>query len=72
MRGLARRSIDLGGRALRKAVNAVALLVAITIALSTPLIYGLVTYQYEGAMASFFAKRHADRVAEYIYGHGAM
>ncbi len=72
MRGLARRSIDLGGRALRKAVNAVALLVAITIALSTPLIYGLVAYQYEGAMASFFAKRHANRVAEYIYEHGAM
>lgn len=72
MRALTRRSIDRGGRALRKAVNAVALLVAITIALSTPLIYGLVAYQYEGAMASSFVKRHADRVAEYIYEHGVM
>lgn len=67
-----KRPIDLSGRALRKTVNAVALVVAITIALSTPLIYGFVAYHYEGATTSFFAKRFADRVARYIYEHGTM
>ena len=72
MRGRNQKSIDINGRTLRKTVDAVALVVALTIALSTPLIYGLVAYQYEGSMASFFAKRYAESVAGYIYEHGAM
>jgi diguanylate cyclase (GGDEF)-like protein/PAS domain S-box-containing protein len=66
------RSIDVGGRTLRRAVNGVALFVALAIALSTPLIYGLVAYQYEVASASSLAKLNADRVAKYIYEHGAL
>ncbi|MES2195649.1 MAG: EAL domain-containing protein [Pseudomonadota bacterium] len=70
MRGLTQKSIDVDGRTLRRTVDAVALLVALTIALSTPLIYGLVAYQYEARTASFLAKLNADRVAKYIYEHG--
>jgi diguanylate cyclase (GGDEF)-like protein/PAS domain S-box-containing protein len=72
VRGQGQKSIDVNGRTLRKTVNAVALVVALAIALSTPLIYGAVAYQYEGSMASFFAKQYADRVARYIYANGAM
>jgi diguanylate cyclase (GGDEF)-like protein/PAS domain S-box-containing protein len=72
VKGLGQESIDVDGRTLRKTVDAVALLVALTIALSTPLIYGVVAYQYEGTTASRFAQRYADRVARYIYEHGAM
>ena len=71
MRAPGQRSIDINGRTLRKTVDAVALLVALAIALSTPLIYGLVAYQYEARTASFLAKLKSDRVAKYIYEHGA-
>ncbi|MDB5578190.1 MAG: diguanylate cyclase/phosphodiesterase [Bradyrhizobium sp.] len=71
MRGPGQKSIDINGRTLRKTVDAVALLVALAIALSTPLIYGLVAYQYEARTASFLAKLNADRVARYVYEHGA-
>jgi diguanylate cyclase (GGDEF)-like protein/PAS domain S-box-containing protein len=72
VRAAAQKSVDANGRTLRKTVDAVALLVALTIALSTPLIYGVVAYQYEGTTATRFAERYADRVARYIYEHGAM
>ena len=72
MRGASQKSIDVNGRTLRKTVDAIAILVALAIALSTPLIYGLVAYQYEAATASLLAKLNADRVAGYIYEHGKM
>ncbi len=72
MRGAGQKSIDVDGRSLRKTVDAVARVVALTIVVSTPLIYGVVAHQYEGSMASLFAKRYADRVARYIYEHGTM
>ncbi len=70
MRGLTQKSIDVDGRTLRRTVDAIALLVALTIALSTPLIYGVVAYQYEARTSSFLAKLNAERVAKYIYEHG--
>jgi len=72
VRGPGQRSIDVNGRALRKTVDAIAVLVALAIALSTPLIYGLVAYRYEAATASLLAKLNADRVAGYVYEHGKM
>ena len=72
MTGQRQKSIDANGRTLRKTVDAIALLVALAISLSTPLIYGLVAYGYEAAAASFQAKLNADRVAAYIYEYGAM
>ena len=72
MRAPGQKSIEVNGRTLRKTVDAVAILVALAIALSTPLIYGLVAYRYEAASALFHAKLNADRVSVYIYEHGTM
>ena len=72
MIGPIQKSIHDNGRTLRKAVNAVALLVALAITLSTPLVYGLVAYQSVASGASFLAKLNADRLAKYIYEYSAM
>jgi len=60
-------SVELDGQSLRKAVNAVALVVALTIMLSIPAALGVIGYQTESLRAQFRAQLSANRVARYIY-----
>ena len=54
---------------LRKTVNAVAVSVALLIAISVPMGYGLLGYGTDSARASFRAHLSANRLANYIYQH---
>jgi len=54
---------------LRRTVNAVALSVALVIAVSVPVGYGLLGYGTDSARASFRAHLSANRLANYIYQH---
>jgi diguanylate cyclase (GGDEF)-like protein len=58
--------IDRNGRSLRKTVNAVALVVALAITISTPLGFGLIACQYEGSNATFRSDLYARRIASYV------
>ena len=64
--------IDTNMPSLRKAVNAIALAVALITALAGPLGYGLVGYGNDSARASFRANLSANRVARYIYQNREM
>jgi diguanylate cyclase (GGDEF)-like protein len=64
--------IDTNMPSLRKAVNAIALAVALITALAGPLGYGLVGYGNDSARASFRASLSANRLARYIYQNREM
>jgi diguanylate cyclase (GGDEF)-like protein/PAS domain S-box-containing protein len=60
---------DRSGGSLRRTVNAVALVIAVAISISTPLGYGLVAYNYENVIAQFRVNLFSRRIANYVYLH---
>jgi len=60
------------GRALRKTLRAIALLVAITTAVAVPTGYFVVGYTNTAEVLGFKARLNAARVAQYIYSHEVM
>lgn len=60
------------GRALRKTVRAIALIVAITTAVAVPASYFAIGYSDTAEILGFKARLNAARVAKYIYTHDVM